>query len=51
MGTHGRSGLAHVFLGSVAERVVQKAHCAVLTVHGTASAAADDAQITAATIV
>lgn len=32
MGTHGRSGLAHVLLGSVAERVVQKAGCAVLTV-------------------
>jgi len=32
MGTHGRSGLAHVLLGSVAERVVQKAACPVLTV-------------------
>ncbi len=32
MGTHGRSGLAHVLLGSVAERMVQKAGCAVLTV-------------------
>lgn len=32
MGTHGRSGLAHVLLGSVAERVVRKAHCPVLTV-------------------
>ncbi len=32
LGTHGRSGLAHVLLGSVAERVVQKAGCAVLTV-------------------
>ncbi len=31
MGTHGRSGLAHVLLGSVAERVVRKAPCAVLT--------------------
>jgi universal stress protein A len=31
MGTHGRGGLAHMLLGSVAERVVQKAHCAVLT--------------------
>ncbi len=33
MGTHGRTGLAHVLMGSVAERVVQKAHCAVLTIH------------------
>ena len=32
MGTHGRSGLAHVLMGSVAERVVQKAHCPVLAV-------------------
>lgn len=32
MGTHGRTGLAHVLLGSVAERVVRKAPCAVLTV-------------------
>jgi universal stress protein A len=38
MGTHGRSGLAHVLLGSVAERIVQKAHCAVLTVRGPKSA-------------
>jgi len=32
MGTHGRSGLAHVLLGSVAERVVRKSSCPVLTV-------------------
>ena len=32
MGTHGRSGLAHMLLGSVAERVVQHAPCPVLTV-------------------
>ena len=32
MGTHGRSGLVHVLMGSVAERVVNKAPCAVLTV-------------------
>jgi nucleotide-binding universal stress UspA family protein len=32
MGTHGRSGLTHVLMGSVAERVVRKAPCAVLTV-------------------
>lgn len=32
MGTHGRSGLAHAFLGSVAERVVRKAPCPVITV-------------------
>ena len=32
MGTHGHSGLAHVLLGSVAERVVRTAPCPVLTV-------------------
>jgi nucleotide-binding universal stress UspA family protein len=32
MGTHGRSGLKHALLGSVAEKVVRKAPCAVLTV-------------------
>jgi nucleotide-binding universal stress UspA family protein len=32
MGTHGRTGLSHLLLGSVAERVVQAAHCPVLTV-------------------
>jgi nucleotide-binding universal stress UspA family protein len=32
IGTHGRRGLAHAMLGSVAERVVQHAGCPVLTV-------------------
>ena len=32
MGTHGHTGLAHVLLGSVSERVVRKAPCPVLTV-------------------
>jgi len=32
LGTHGRTGLAHVLLGSTAERVIQQAHCPVLTV-------------------
>jgi nucleotide-binding universal stress UspA family protein len=32
MGTHGRSGLTHVLIGSVAERVVRKATCPVLVV-------------------
>lgn len=32
LGTHGRSGLAHVLMGSVAEKVVRKAPCPVLTV-------------------
>lgn len=32
MGTHGRTGLGHVALGSVAEKVVRLAPCPVLTV-------------------
>jgi nucleotide-binding universal stress UspA family protein len=32
IGTHGLSGLKHLLLGSIAERVVQKASCPVLTV-------------------
>lgn len=32
MGTHGRSGLSHTLLGSVTEKVVRTAQCAVLTV-------------------
>jgi nucleotide-binding universal stress UspA family protein len=31
MATHGRTGLSHLFLGSVAERVVRTAPCPVLT--------------------
>ncbi len=32
IGTHGRGGLGHMLLGSVAEKVVRKAPCPVLTV-------------------
>lgn len=32
MGTHGRTGLTHLFLGSVAEKVVRLAPCPVLVV-------------------
>jgi nucleotide-binding universal stress UspA family protein len=32
MGTHGRSGLDRILLGSVAERVIRLAACPVLTV-------------------
>jgi nucleotide-binding universal stress UspA family protein len=32
MGTHGRRGLGHLFLGSVAEEVVRQAPCPVLTI-------------------
>lgn len=33
LGTHGRTGIGHALIGSVAERVVRKAHCPVLTVN------------------
>ena len=32
MGTHGRTGLAHMLLGSVAEQVVRTAACSILTI-------------------
>lgn len=32
VGTHGRTGIAHMLIGSVAERVVRHANCAVLAV-------------------
>ena len=32
VGTHGRTGLKHALLGSVAEKVMRKSPCAVLTV-------------------
>jgi nucleotide-binding universal stress UspA family protein len=34
--THGRHGLAHFVMGSVAEQVVRRAHCSVLTLTSTA---------------
>jgi nucleotide-binding universal stress UspA family protein len=42
IGTHGRTGLARVVLGSVAEAVVRAAPCPVLTVHS----AAEDVAVT-----
>ncbi len=38
VGTNGRTGLAHFFLGSVAEQVVCRATCPVLTLHSPAIA-------------
>ena len=39
MGTHGRGALAHLVLGSVAERVLRTAQCPVLTVRDNSRAA------------
>ncbi len=32
LGTHGRTGISHLLIGSVAEKVVRKARCPVLTI-------------------
>jgi universal stress protein A len=40
MGTHGRTGIKHVLMGSVAERVLRMAPCPVLTVKAREKAAA-----------
>ena len=40
MGSHGRTGLRHVLLGSVAERVVRLAPCPVLVTRATPPASA-----------
>ena len=52
MGTHGRGGVAHLLLGSVAERVVRTAHCPVLTVRETRApqTAADTKAVVAAVV-
>ena len=34
MSTHGRTGLAHALVGSVAERTIRRAPCPVLTIRG-----------------
>jgi nucleotide-binding universal stress UspA family protein len=42
MGTHGRSGIQRMFLGSVAEKVVRHAACPVLTVRISENATTQD---------
>ncbi|MEZ4282325.1 MAG: universal stress protein [Myxococcota bacterium] len=48
MGTHGRTGLAHLLMGSVAERTLRRAPCPVLTVRspstGSATRVDEDAE-------
>ena len=49
MGTHGRTGLGRLLMGSVAEQVVRKATCPVLTVKcPPKEAATDDEPVSAA---
>jgi len=40
MGTHGRSGLPHLWMGSVAEKVVRSSTCPVLTIRQSKAATA-----------
>ena len=39
MATHGRTGFSHLFMGSVAEKVVRTAPCPVLTIRPTGATA------------
>lgn len=50
MGTHGRSGVAHMMIGSVAEKVVRSAPCPVLVVRVPAKAAERPAEAAVAAI-
>ncbi len=51
IGTHGRTGVAHLLLGSVTERVVQTAPCPVLTVGHVAAAARASIAMAGAAVV
>ena len=51
MGTHGRRGLAHLLLGSVAEHMLRGAPCPVLTTHAEAQSAAASENATTAVSV
>jgi nucleotide-binding universal stress UspA family protein len=51
MGTHGRSGLERLLMGSVAEKVMREAHCSVLVVKlpkGAPPAPRNDVEVAAA---
>jgi hypothetical protein len=45
MGTYGHSGLARFMLGSVAERVVHRVRCPVLTINSATVEAAQHARV------
>lgn len=44
MGTHGRTGLPHILIGSVAEKVVRTAPCPVMTIRERAAARSEAAR-------
>ncbi len=51
MGTHGRRGVSHALMGSVAERVIRKAPCPVLTVREMTPDAREAAPVVSAAAV
>jgi nucleotide-binding universal stress UspA family protein len=51
MGMHGRTGLARLLMGSVAEQVVRKAPCAVLTAKAPSAAVQSSAMVPIRTIL
>ena len=51
MGTHGRKGLTHLLLGSVAERVLRSVACPVLTTHADVQALRRPAMFEAPNVV
>ena len=51
MGTHGRRGLSHALMGSVAERVVRMSPCPVLTVREMTPDAREEAPVVSAAAV
>jgi nucleotide-binding universal stress UspA family protein len=50
MSTHGRTGLPHLLLGSVAERVIRTARCPVLAIRGTGPAQKTSAAVESAAV-
>ena len=50
MGTHGRGGVAHFFMGSVAERVMRAAPCPVFTVRDVAALRCASREVMAAAV-
>jgi universal stress protein A len=50
MGTHGRGGVHHLLMGSIAERVVRAAPCPVLTVRDTGTLPCEARETTATAV-
>lgn len=50
MGTHGRGGVSHLLLGSVAEQVIRTAPCPVLVIRNAPAGAAVEADVAPVTV-